>query len=507
MMRGRADGSKKPRLREESGTTLVLVAALMVVLLGMAGFAVDLGWLFLQQSNARKAAESAALAGVVNMPPTGPWGVGEEAYDTAIDVAGRSGYTSGVTPLLVAGEDHQLEVQVTTTTDTFFMRLFGIDTVTITENAIAEALPPLRLGSDQPLLGNDPTTGSWSGFWLAVNGDSMAKGQGDPYTTKCLGPDSNNSCPAGPGSPSLNPDFRRPSYYIAFDVPASEVGKSLSFEIYDPQMARRGNADDRDDDNRANLARNSTSNVMNTQFTVYKPDATPADPTDNSTVVCSRTWVAQGSSGYNWRWRDQWRAVCSATAQRGIYVMAISVTGWSGNLNGFSVRARVNGSSNNNVAVYGMQAMSIWNTGGGWQPGGTVANFKLVDIVPTYAGEQVIIGLWDVGDLNSAGSLDFRGSVSGYECSYRVINDNGSIARNWGPDDGDSAGAQCRINISIQEFNNQWLQIRFDIPDSHSCSGSACWATVNYNFAGGAHDRTTWTATVNGQPVHLLPSG
>jgi hypothetical protein len=41
------------------------------------------------------------------------------------------------------------------------MPLFGVDTVAISESANAEALPPLRLGSDEPILGNDPTTGSW----------------------------------------------------------------------------------------------------------------------------------------------------------------------------------------------------------------------------------------------------------------------------------------------------------------------------------------------------------
>lgn len=496
-------------LKDEGGTTLVLVASMMVVLIGMLGFAVDLGWLYLQQTNARKAAEAAALAGVVHMPAVGTWGSGEAAYDTALDVAARDGYTSGVTPLQVAGEQHQLKVVVDTTVDTFFMRLFGVDSIAVEETAIAEALPPLRLGSDEPTLGNDPTTGNWKGFWLAVNGNAMAKGQGDPFSTLCIGPDANNTCPGSENSTPLNPDYRRPAYYIAFDVPASDANKTLSFEIYDPQLNGGGLADDRDDDNPGNFATHSNSNVMDTTFTVYAPDATPSDPSDNNVQVnggCSHTYRHEFRPGYNSSLQDHWTSVCSTTSTAGIYVMAVDVRGFSGDLNSYAVHAKVNGSISNNVAVYGIGAMSIWNTGGGWQPGGTVANFDLMEVTDAYAGEQIVVGLWDVGDLDHAGSLEFRGSVAPYECQYRVLDQQGNVVRNWGSDDGDSGSAQCRLAIGIQEHNNQWVQVRFDIPDTHSCSGSACWSSVYYNFSGGAHDRTTWTAQVNGQPVHLLPN-
>ena len=40
----------------ERGATLVLASAVLVVLLGMAGFAVDLGWLYSQRTEATKAA-------------------------------------------------------------------------------------------------------------------------------------------------------------------------------------------------------------------------------------------------------------------------------------------------------------------------------------------------------------------------------------------------------------------------------------------------------------------
>ena len=51
--------------QNERGATLVLASAVLLVLIGMAGFSVDLGWLYSQRTEATKTAESAALAGVV----------------------------------------------------------------------------------------------------------------------------------------------------------------------------------------------------------------------------------------------------------------------------------------------------------------------------------------------------------------------------------------------------------------------------------------------------------
>jgi len=143
----------------ERGATLVLSAMVLVVVIGMAGFAVDLGWLFLKSTETQKAAESAALAGVVHMPnpSSTPWGPGAEAFDTAIDVASRNGYTSGVSPNEVVGKPNQLNVSVSTTVPTFFMKVFGISDVSFTRDATAEQLPPLKIGSDESYLGTDPT--------------------------------------------------------------------------------------------------------------------------------------------------------------------------------------------------------------------------------------------------------------------------------------------------------------------------------------------------------------
>ena len=53
---------------EDRGAALIWIAGMLVVLLSMAAFATDLGWILLWNSRLQAAADSAALAGVVNLP-------------------------------------------------------------------------------------------------------------------------------------------------------------------------------------------------------------------------------------------------------------------------------------------------------------------------------------------------------------------------------------------------------------------------------------------------------
>jgi hypothetical protein len=65
--------------RERRGATLVLVAVMMVVIMGFAAFAIDLGQLYAYQSELQRSADAAALAGAVELTKVG--------YDTADRVA------------------------------------------------------------------------------------------------------------------------------------------------------------------------------------------------------------------------------------------------------------------------------------------------------------------------------------------------------------------------------------------------------------------------------------
>jgi len=131
-------------LRSESGVVFVLFAASLVVLIGTAALTVDYGWLFYNELNARKTAESAALAGVVYMPleDCAAPSSGTEPNDAALDMASRNGYTNGVGSVSVSIKKgstcKRLTVTVSDRVEPFFMKVFGYNSMDIRESATAE---------------------------------------------------------------------------------------------------------------------------------------------------------------------------------------------------------------------------------------------------------------------------------------------------------------------------------------------------------------------------------
>ena len=135
--------------QSERGAVLVMTAAAMILLLAMAAMAIDVGWLLLNGSRAKHAAEAAALAGVVHIHTEEA-----EAFGVARAIAAANGYVDGslggsanVNPSRIADNENRLRVQVTAPVGTFFMKAFGIHTVDLTREATAEFVPlPLLAG-------------------------------------------------------------------------------------------------------------------------------------------------------------------------------------------------------------------------------------------------------------------------------------------------------------------------------------------------------------------------
>ena len=143
----------------ERGATLIWVASMMIVLLGMASFAVDLGWAYLNQTRLQRAADAAALAGVVHLPAF----VANATAD-AQAAAGANGFPIGGNTTMTVTQlaDNKLEVTLTTVVPTFFLRVLGMDSFTLVRKSTAEYVKPVPLGSDSNVFGNgnDPTSSS-----------------------------------------------------------------------------------------------------------------------------------------------------------------------------------------------------------------------------------------------------------------------------------------------------------------------------------------------------------
>lgn len=487
----------------QRGAVLLLFAFAITILMGMAAFAVDLGWISYNRLEARKAAEAAALAGVVHMPLPGSttFAAGAAPYDTAIDLAARNGYVNGVggvtvTPATTASPS-QIKVTITDQIDTFFLKLFVPGPFTITGEAVAEQLPPLKIGSDDSYLGG-PALPATQRMWVAINGERRKKTSGDPYSTRC---DLSSRCSGTPNS-----EFRDPAYYYAVEVPDGQSG-SLDVQIWDGTHRDRGNINL--DTGEYNYYRDTWS----LRFDLYAPDSTPNTWTDNSTLVCTETFYRDGQGGRPVGWGiNEWRSLGGCgSATSGIYVLAVSVDGGDSSVSAFAIQASVGGTSN--VSVYGLGSMSLWMNQDYSNP-----TFKIVRLDTLYAGTELEIGLFDPGDATGLARMKFTGALTGYDCLMQVTDEVGNVSA-WQTDSwwnsykGDSnpnwAGSSCGITTSrsggSRLYNGDWIKLRFQLPPEYSCTGNACWALVDYNFDNSPFDRTTWTARVNGTPVHLIP--
>src|ERR1700722_850024 len=164
----------------ESGMILYLVAAGMVLLIGVLGLAVDLVSFYTVRSEAQRAADAAALAGASVFVTSGCTGgvsglaCTSAAVHTAVEsqaaAVGNANKVGGQSPGIVAATDVTFStdtassynprvtvlVQRTTANSnampTFFLKIFGVQTVDISAQATAEAYNPTGGTSTSPSI-------------------------------------------------------------------------------------------------------------------------------------------------------------------------------------------------------------------------------------------------------------------------------------------------------------------------------------------------------------------
>ena len=224
----------------ERGVILPMMAIMLVVLMGAAAMAVDLGWLFWQSVEIQHGADAAALAGVIYEPSQQT-----KAHTVGIEAAAVNGYDDslpGTTVavsdiddiLLVVDDDNQLRVTISHQVSTFFLKVFGMDDVTISRTAVAQYSLPLFLGSPEAYLGADPSRGLEPGFWVSVHGTWAKKIHGDRYGDGCAGSATGQGCPQNPEHrPSVDPGQIQASGGYIYGIDVSAGATDLTLEIFD----------------------------------------------------------------------------------------------------------------------------------------------------------------------------------------------------------------------------------------------------------------------------------
>ena len=140
------------------GQMLVIFALSIFVLMGIVAIVIDVSWYWTNSLRVQRAADAAALAGVVYLP-----GDVLKAVSTAKDEATKNGYTIPVggclagtvcvTPVQDLPNTRRMKVTITAPVNTFFMKVFGINSLTATRTSKAEYVLPVPMGSPQNYYG------------------------------------------------------------------------------------------------------------------------------------------------------------------------------------------------------------------------------------------------------------------------------------------------------------------------------------------------------------------
>ena len=139
--------------RRARGQIIVIFAAATVVFMGLSAIVIDVSWYLSSQVRMQRAADAAALAGVVLLPGNVPG-----AVSLARTEASRNGYTSGVngmtvTPIQDPVSTRRMQVTITGPVGTYFARAIGVTSFNATVVAKAEYILPVPMGSPENYYG------------------------------------------------------------------------------------------------------------------------------------------------------------------------------------------------------------------------------------------------------------------------------------------------------------------------------------------------------------------
>lgn len=124
------------RIRSEKGSALVLVAAAMVGLAGMAALVIDVGQMYIDRAEIAKALDCAVLAGTQHLP---------ENAELALDTAERYAQLNGLSPeeyeFGISNADHTLSGQAHRRVLFHFARILGHEAGEVAARAAARVAP------------------------------------------------------------------------------------------------------------------------------------------------------------------------------------------------------------------------------------------------------------------------------------------------------------------------------------------------------------------------------
>jgi hypothetical protein len=516
----------------------VLVALMLTTLFGFVGLVVDIGWFQLNLVRVQRAADAGALAGTVYLPGNVPG-----AQTAALAATTQNGYTNGaggvgITAVQDPTNNTMLNVTVTAPVRTWFMRLFGVNSLSATRNARAEFVLPVPMGSPQSYFGvhylcrNSDTppacpalpsatgvgTDPSQGFWASIEAKGTEHQNGDAYSTY------NDSLIVGGPSPIFDPEGYS---YIATFPAGTTNGKVF---VFDPlfcatgagtSTGRRLGAGDF-------WLTSSPHPAITTRFKLWDTNGTPYTTADDTLLYDSGSLFAnidavdksanyrgngdygQGNDGSESAdcsvaplnaYHNVWWQMPAAPLVGGQYRVQVYTS--DGSLsqnadNNFSIEATGNVAG---IQVFGQTRMCTFNAIAG------TSVFYLAQIQAVHAGKILEIKVFDPGDITNTSIKVEMPTTTGYVDATFSWSATGC----WGgcATSGSNVTVLQSSNSSTNFFNDQWVTIDIALPVNYAAptppgEPSPGWWKIKYITLGTGQDIATWQVNIRGNPVHLV---
>lgn len=576
--------------RRDGGYVLAKFALLLVPLLLMTGLSVDVGYWYSRAADIQKAADAAALAGVVWLPDV------PAAITNAKTAAAKNGFVDGqddVTVTVTQAGDRRLRVVIRDqSVGSFFFLNLGGREIDMTREGLAEYVLPVPMGSPYNFFGTGGLTSSTDAelssptlIYQSVNPSCTSKVNGDRHQSLHYGPLSGASLTSCPSTPTNTNDYRAQGYELYIEAKKNRPA-SIDVLLYDPRYnpgavnlpqqctttyptnwtettgsgtatyyATGGPAQWQTRTRTTSTTWTPTPpNVLNEgqsrsytrslfrykqattncytptepgidskrqnkdesfTFALYAADNTPLTDTDNPLVAgCSKTYSASTAFELTVMDSVRWNKLCTITTTMpdGRYILRVK----NGNAgiqadgsNQWGMIARYTNATGDGLCdgrgtttkalmcprVYGKDAISVYaNTQS------ATASFFLAEIEAEHTGKTLELELWDPGE--GGDNIQFlmpTGATTWAPKNFDWVSYNDSGTQTG------SGTNQPEVDVTNDKFNGQLLRIRIPLSGYAPPTGNLWWK-IQYQFSATRQvtDRTTWSARVVGDPVHLL---
>lgn len=318
-----ASGASRPRgtaprarARRSDGQIVVIFAGAMLAFTLLSAMVIDLSWFWTSNLRIQRAADAAALAGVIFLP-----GDPANAFAAARAEATKNGYTQGtngytVTPSVDPTNSRRLRVTIAGPVNTFFARVVGITSWQARRDAKAEYVLPVPMGSPENYYGVFGKVRTPGGGTTVVDTDTGTTSYFSPSGTP---PGGNWTTPANAHVPQLtgtvnsatrNSTTNPYQLWGGFGI-TLPAGGGLTIDGI--EVAIRANSTDASGCTlRAALNWTGTTNVTNGNMTSVTQSVNLTGTYQyltfgSSTDTWGRTWSASDLSNANFRVRLEYR--------------------------------------------------------------------------------------------------------------------------------------------------------------------------------------------------------